>query len=212
MKYILTAVLLVSITLVSAQTISKKQHYKAAITISPIALLDIDNGVMIGGEYRFTSQFTFSLDAAYLFSSYYFSDIKKTKGFNLRPAFRYYLPNKDQNEFVQLQAFYKKVDYTLYGWLDKNVVNNVPSYSQLQEFDYYKDVWGINLMVGQLDLFSTNRFFIDVATGFGVRVKKEGVTELNSRIRPSGWQIGVERKEKQTTISMPLSAKLAYRI
>lgn len=211
MKCILTAVFSTWILLASAQTVTNNLNYKTAINISPIALMDVDNGVMLGGEYRFSQRVALSLDVAYLFSTYYFSQVKKVSGFNVRPAFRYYLNKKKDNEFVQLQGFYKKVDYAMHGWLDKNLVNNVPTYSQLQDFTYHKDVWGFNFMAGQLQPFTSSRFFLDIAAGFGVRFKKEGLSEPNSRMQRQGI-FNLERREKQTTISIPLSVKLSYRM
>lgn len=208
MRYLLTAFSCFYIVLVSAQKTTKSFEHKAAISISPIALADVDNGIMLGGEYRFNSRFAVAMDASYIFQSYYLNEPEQVSGFTVRPAFRFYTGRGERNEFIQVQAFYKQVDYQFYGWLDKNLVNNVPSYSQLQDYNFRKEVWGINLMAGFLEPLSLGRFYLDFTGGIGFRVKRQGVTEPNSSIRQQR-NVGIY-KDKMTTLSLPMNIKLAY--
>lgn len=207
MKYILAASFCFFLISASAQKKAQEFDYKIAINISPLAMADVDNGLMLGAEYRFNPRIALLVDASYLFDSYYFSQPKHVSGFTIRPTLRHY--TKAKKVFVQLQGFYKQVDYTLHGWLDKNLVNNVPSYSQLQDFDYRKKVWGINFMGGVLKSISSDRFYLDIAGGLGFRFKEQGVTEPNSRMRQ--WAVIGDFNDRITTLSLPLSVKLAYR-
>jgi Protein of unknown function (DUF3575) len=208
MKFLLTACLSICVLFVSAQNTTKRFDHKAALSISPLALVDVDNGIMLGGEYRFNARYALVMDASYLFQSYYLTAPKDVSGFTVRPALRFYTGKKEGREFFQVQAFYKQVDYTFYGWIDKNIINGVPSYSQLQDYIYNKEVWGVNFMAGYLETFSSGRFYLDLAGGIGLRLKRQGVAEPNSRIQQRR-NIGIY-KEKMTTFSLPFNIKLAY--
>jgi len=208
MRYILTAAFCFYVLLVAAQKETNRLDHKAAISISPLALADMDNGIMLGGEYRFRPGYALILDASYIFHSYYFAEPREVSGFTVRPAFRFYPGNKMSKEFFQVQGFYKQADYAFYGWLDKNVVNGVPSYSQIQDYTYKKEVWGVNFMVGVLETLNSGRFYLDISGGLGVRFKRQGVSEPNSQMRQR-QNMGIY-KDKMTTISLPCNVKLAY--
>lgn len=208
MRYLLTASFCFCVFLVAAQKTATQLADKASISISPLALADVDNGIMLGGEYRFNARYAVVLDASYLFQSYYISRPENVSGFTVRPAFRFYPNRTENNSFVQVQAFYKQVDYRFYGWLDKGLVNNVPTYSQLQNFTYKKDVWGVNFMGGYKESVGAGRFYLELAGGVGIRMKQQGVTEPNSRFREQ-QSFGIYR-EKMTTFSLPCNIKLVY--
>jgi hypothetical protein len=148
------------------------------------------------------------VDADYIFYSNYFQEAKESKGFNVRPAFRCYFGTR-LHEFVQLQAFYKRVNYSMYGWLDKDCVNNISSYSQLQDFTFKKNVTGFNLMIGDIAPLS-DKLYMDIGVGIGVRFKTLNLDEENSCIPRQANTFMNRYEEKATSISLPFSVKLAY--
>jgi hypothetical protein len=214
MKYFFAALLLVGITDVSAQKDSVQQKpkirldYISSLNISPFAIADIDNNIMVGGEYRFQHNLSVSLDVAYIFFSNYYAESKKSHGFNVRPSFRYYY-GKREHEFLQLQLFYKHVDYNMYGWVGKDCVNDVPTYNQLQDFIIKKNVKGINILVGEL-LPLSEKMYIDMAIGLGVRFKDQKIASGGDCI-PSQTRSMVNRfDETVTSVSLPFAIKFAY--
>lgn len=208
MKYLFGAVLIAGWLSGGAQSTKKTLLYSKSVNVSPFALVDIDHGVMVGGEYRFRRNLSVSLDLDYIFYSNYYQEAKESKGFNVRPAFRYYF-GKRLHEFVQLQAFYKRVNYSMHGWLDKDCVNNVSSYSQLQDFTFKKNVTGVNLMVGDI-LPLSNKLYFDIGVGLGVRFKTHKITEPNACFPPQSNNFMNRFSEEATSFSLPFSVKLAY--
>jgi len=210
MKYILAASFCFFLLSAKAQKKAQGFDYKTAINISPLAIADVDNGLMFGAEYRINPRIALLVDASYLFDSYYFSQPKHVSGFTVRPILRHYINNNEKQGFIQIQSFYKQVDYTLHDWVDKNLVDNVPSYSQLQDFNYRKKVWGFNFMGGFLKSLSSDRFFLDFAGGLGFRYKKQGTTEPNTGIRQR--RVFDNSSDGVPMLSLPVSIKLAYRL
>lgn len=208
MKYFLVAVLISGWFSGEAQKTKRTLKYNASVNISPFALADIDHAVMLGGEFRFKSNLSVLLEGGYIFYSHYYQEAKQSRGFNLRPAFRYYF-GKRLHEFLQLQAFYKHVNYSMYSWLDKDCVNNVSSYSQLQDFTFKKSVTGVNMMVGDIMPLS-DKLYVDIGIGIGVRFKTLKIDEPNACVPPQPENFINRYSEKATSISLPFSIKLAY--
>ncbi len=208
MKNYFAAILLLGCVAAGAQEKKTKLSYSKAVNISPFALADIDHGVMVGGEYRFAPRMSASLDLAYIFSTNYYQEAEKTRGFNIRPAFRYYF-GKRQHEFLQLQGFYKYVDYGMHGWVGKDCVNGVPSYNELQDYHFRKSVLGVNIMVGDL-LPLSERAFVDIGVGLGVRFKEQRITDPRVCIPRQEDNFINRYTEKVTAISLPFSVKFAY--
>src|SRR5687767_13635861 len=65
-------------------------YYRTAINVSPLALVNTDNQLRAGFEYRFSRDWGFAADAGFVFGSYYIDEADKARGFELRPAVRYY--------------------------------------------------------------------------------------------------------------------------
>jgi hypothetical protein len=158
-------------------------YYRTAINVSPLALVNTDNQLRAGFEYRFSRDWGFAADAGFVFGSYYIDEGTKARGFELRPAMRYY-HGKYKREYLQVQLFYKMVDYQFHDWLGKDAVNRVPTYERLQDFTYRKKVLSLCFMAGETIPLSDN-LFLDVYGGIGARYKDQGVTEPNSVYMPA---------------------------
>jgi len=208
MKSILLGLLFCVPFLLHAQR--KPLDYKMAVSFNPSLLIGSDYTVMLGAEYRVKEKIGLLLDAGYIFHSSYFeaNKIKGASGFNLRPAVRWY--GRKGKEFLQLQLFYKHVDYNIYDWLGKNCVNEVPAYEQLQNFIYRKKAVTLNFIVGEMYRLSDD-LYIEIYAGLGTKFKSQGPTEPNSCYRNEGGDVGFNMyNEKSVTPNVPMGFKLVY--
>lgn len=210
MKILLTLLLAAATLSLSAQKNKPLVVYKKAISLSPLALADIDHTVLLTGEYRLKPNLALLADAGYIFASDYRSNIKKTTGFNIRPSVRMYHGKRNKG-YLQAQAFYKMVDYTITDWIGKDCVDGVPAYEKLEDFTYRKNVMGFNIIAGGLlPLSPSHKWLIDLYGGLGIRVKNhkvvnepDGCYELNN-----GGFFNFEMNG--TTISVPLGLRITH--
>jgi hypothetical protein len=149
----------------------------------PSGLIDfLDGNINLGSEYRFNGTWSATLDAGAIFYSQYFANSKKTRGILLRPGVRIY-PGKYKDYFVELQLHYKQVMYHITDWIERDLVNGVPSYEELTTFRYQKRVWGVHIMGGIKEYLGSNhRLSIEVYLGLGVHFKKQ-----NPYNEPNSW-------------------------
>jgi hypothetical protein len=193
------------------KAIKPKIEYKQSLIISPFVLLDVDQTILIGSEYRFKEQWAVVTDAGYTFSSYYISNTKHTSGFTIRPAIRKYYGKRNEL-YWQAQLLYKYVTYTQNDWLGKDCVQEVPTYEQYQEFKFRKKVYGLNIMTGEIMPLSQKLFF-EIYAGFGVRFKRHlVVNEPNSCYRTNSVNGPISYDAKSTTLSLPISMRLFYKL
>lgn len=196
-----------------AQAQQKKDpiQYGHSISISPLALADFDNTLMLSGEHRFKPNLGFLLDAGLVVTSQFYENKKSALGFNIRPSIRLYYDRR-LGSYGQLQAFWKRVDYHMNDWLDKDVVNGVATYFKEQDFTLRKNVYGANMIAGEL--FPLNsKLLLDLYAGLGVRLRKQNIVgEPNSTYR-SGWVLfSNPNSDKVTTISLPFGIRLTYKL
>lgn len=156
----------------------KSMLYNTSVNFSPLALGNTDNQIMVGIERRLGNNWAYAVDAGFVFGSYYINKMEGAKGFELRPAIRYYR-GRHKREYFQAQVFYKMVDYKFHDWLGRDAVNRTPSYEKLQDFTFRKKVWSLSLMAGETIPLSDN-VFIDVYGGIGARYKEQAPTERNA--------------------------------
>jgi hypothetical protein len=147
---------------------------KINLRINALGLLDlIDGNVSVGGEYRFNKTWAVIMDAGYIPYSIYSSRTGKTSGVLLRPGIRLY-GGKLRSVTLDLQLHYKGVRYHIDDWLDKGVVNNVPTYQERKIFQVQKRVYGAQFMVGGKEFLSDDyRWFLEFYIGFGLHYKEE---------------------------------------
>lgn len=206
MKTLLCFLLFLVANAVHAQTDVPPYNFKTAITWNPLTLLATDRIALLGVEHRVTPQLAVTLDAGYIFDSYYInkSIARQTSGFALRPAVKWY-GKKHPHEFLQLQLAYKRVDYTLEDWVDKNCVGDVPAYMQFQRFTYRKDVVSLNFAAGE-SIRLSNRLLLQVDAGLGIKFKNQRSIEPESCYRMRSGLLNFFRP-KYTTINAPVSVK-----
>lgn len=194
-----------------------KRENPWAITFSPLALAQIDYTLLAGAEYRLKPRLHLAADAGYIFSSSYLeqgdSKMRQATGFIFRPGLKYF-PSAKENYYVHAQIFYKQVTHSIYDWLDKAVVNGVPTYQQLQDFRYRRKVIGFNAIFGFILPFAnSNRLFVDMYLGAGVRQKTfEVVGEKTSRYNNRGWGLWREGQESSVVPSLPMGLRLYLKL
>jgi hypothetical protein len=213
MKHYLWMVCLLAAWEAAAQTPKTDSLYTKALIISPLALADIDNTAILGGEYRFRDNMAILADVGYVFYSSYLDreNVKKTRGFTIRPAFRFYY-GKQLSRYFQIQAFHKQVDYTIHDWLGKESVNGVPAYEQLQDFIYRKKVTALSFMMGRMIPLHSDKWFADIYLGMGLRYRQLGVAgEENSTYTLNRGLFGPPQ-DKLLTLHVPLGIRIAHTI
>jgi len=209
MKPFLLALSICFSLMIHAQKRSPLQ-YKRAFTFNPSLLAGVDYTAMLGVEHRLKNNVGLVLDAGYVFhSSYFGSDkIRSANGYNLRPGIRWYM--KQGREYLQMQLFYKQVNYTVHDWLGKDCVDRVPTYEQLQNFAYRKKAIALNMMVGELYNLSDD-LYLEIYAGIGLKYKMQGPTEANSCYLDQDGNVGFDMyNEKSVTPNVPIGLKLVY--
>ncbi len=168
----------------AAQSTHTAFTYKTAVSFNPTVLIGTDVTVMFGAEHRLKHNLALVLDAGYVFQSSYFNDenvVKNSRGFNLRPGVKLYT-REEKRFYLQLQVFYKQVDYQIYDWLGKSCVNGIATYEQLQNFTYRKKAASINFLTGRVFRIS-DAVLLELYGGLGVKIKNQKPLETASCYR-----------------------------
>lgn len=197
------------------QTAKRKNRW--ALTFSPLALAQIDYTLLAGAEYRLKPRLHVATDVGYIFSSSYLerdgNKMRQATGFLFRPGLKYF-PSAKGNYYLHPQIFYKQVTHAIYDWLDKAVVNGVPTYQQLQDFRYRRKVIGFNAIFGvMLSLGRSDRLYADVYLGAGVRQKTfEVVGEKTSRYNNTGMGLWREGQDGSVLPSLPMGVRFYLKL
>jgi len=113
-------------------------------------------------------------EAGYIFASDYLRNEnggeRKASGFIIRPALKFFMNDRSRT-YLQPQFFYKQVTHRVYDWLGKEMVDNVASYEQLQNFKYRRKIVGVNVILGTVMPLGLRNSFVDLYIGLGVRKK-----------------------------------------
>lgn len=179
-----------------------------------LGLVDIyDGNFSVGGEYRLNRSWSVTMDAGYIFYSTYILKAKSAMGVLLRPGIRLYT-DPDKKVFVECQFHYKGVRYHVTDWLGKEVVNNVPAYEEMKEFQYQKRVVGAQIMVGYRNfLWKSKRLFVEGYLGLGIHYKEENLYhEPNSLYDHTILTLRRVTSEKTTRVlpAVPGGIRLVY--
>lgn len=147
----------------------------SAVSFNPFALAEIDFTLLGGYEHKIKPRIFLATEAGYIFSSLYVGTDNdgraRASGFMIRPSIKWFVADNDKF-YLQPQFFYKQVTHHLYDWLGKEAVGGVPSYQQLQNFNYKRSSAGFNAVVGfALPLDQHKKGFIDLYMGLGLRRK-----------------------------------------
>jgi hypothetical protein len=180
MKNFVLSLLLVIAGSAKAQIDKPPVIYHEAIHFSPLALVQVDYTFMAGYEYRLKSNLALAADLGYIFGSVYLGDLgsqEKASGVIIRPSVRFYHGYRN-NFYFQPQVFYKRVTHHLQTWLGVECTDGIGAYSELKEFKYRRNIWGVNATVGRIiPLDKRNKAFIDFYLGLGVKYKKSNVVK-----------------------------------
>lgn len=188
-----------------------------AVSFNLPALAQIDYTVLFGYEKKLAPKLFLSAEAGYIFASGYIRDENfsnpPASGFLVRPSLKWFVARN--NEFyLQPQAFYKQVTHSVYDWLGKNAVNDIPAYEQLQDFKYRRTIVGMNAVAGfAIPLGWFNNAYLDIYMGLGVRIKKSSVVgEPHSVYRKSSVSIATGDLDNGWYPSLPLGIRFIYAI
>lgn len=180
-----------------------------SLSINLPGIIDIfDANLTAGAEFPIGKRLSVGVDAGYIYSSVYFSWSAYTSGYIIRPFIRYYTDKKEE-VFVQAQLHYKYVNYQKEGWVDRDLVNGVPSYSEFSVADNIKKAMGLHLLVGgRQKLYSkTSGLFIEETIGFGVRYKTQDFPLRNT----SSIRLFNDNKTSYFSPVLLMNVKLGYK-
>ncbi len=145
------------------------------VRVNFAGLLDFyDQNISLGAEYPFNPQWSAGIDAGYIFQSEYIRENTGVKGMILRPFIRYYFKEK-RTGFLEANLHYKNVVYKVKDWIGRDITNGIPAYEELSIFDFNKNVYGINVVIGNkwnLDK-KNNRIKLEPYAGLGARIRRQ---------------------------------------
>lgn len=158
------------------KTDSIRPHYDWALRINPLGLIDVfDHHLNVGVEKVLNSYWSVALEASGYFASQYYADARRTSGYMVKPSIRFYA-DKEKFFFLEVEPFYKQVNYRMEDWLGKESVEGIPSYFEFTEFVLQKKVVGGHLKAGiQTNLTRDRNWWIEFTLGAGIRSKKRGI-------------------------------------
>ncbi|MFL5811403.1 MAG: hypothetical protein ACJ749_17905 [Flavisolibacter sp.] len=209
-----TTLLLFLFTFYFAAAQKQKQMvmYGTAIHFSPLALIQVDYTVLVGGEYRLKPNLGLVADIGYIFGSAYLDpEDNQASGFVFRPSIRFYSGRRN-NFYVQPQIFYKLVTHKVQDWLGMDCDNGVAAFQQLKEFKYRRNIYGLNATIGRVfPLDTKNRAFVDLFIGLGLRYKKSSVVGNDcSCYQPTSILFTEEDPDNGFFPSLPGGVKLVF--
>jgi hypothetical protein len=193
----------------SEQAKAPLAQHQVVIGVNPLPLVNVDQAVLLGVEYRFRSRWSVVGDVGYIGNSRYLEENGKTRGFEVRPAMRYYY-SRNGLGYVQGQLLYRRVNYRLTDWLGKNCVNGVPTFEQLQEFRFQKQNVGAAIVLGSIQELSP-RWLVDISLGLGLQHRTHNLKAgANSCYVPRGGLFRTAIQDDIWLPTMPIAVKLAY--
>ncbi len=213
MKTFFLFLLLLPATISTAQSLkpvpAKRPLQEWVISINPVTLISYDKRVMFGVERRFAPRWSVLADAGAVLSSSYIQSAERARGFELRPALRYY-PDKELSAYIQGQLQYRFVRYGLHDWLGKDCVAGVPAYEQLQDFDYQKTQFGGSLVTRGIVRLGMH-WLLDISVGIGVQYRNQQVSsEANCCYVARTNIFGGPQQEDMLIPLFPMAVRLGY--
>lgn len=159
---------------VQAQKNESLPYHRKAFTFNVLPLLPLDYTILPGIEFKIKPKLLLTGEAGYIFASDYLRNEnggeRKASGFIIRPALKFFMNDRSRT-YLQPQFFYKQVTHRVYDWLGKEMVDNVASYEQLQNFKYRRKIVGVNVILGTVMPLGLRNSFVDLYIGLGVRKK-----------------------------------------
>ena len=216
MKRLILPMCLLCMQIALAQKSKPVEDYQKAIHFSPLALIQVDYTLMAGAEYRPRPNFALIMEAGYIFASSYLNDFENQSpgsGFIIRPSVRWYMGNRNRFYF-QPQIYYKLVTHKQVDWVGRDCVDGVPSYEELTEFKYRRNIWGANATIGRIvPLGRSEKCFVDFYIGLGVKYKKAViVNEPHSCFSPPSILMTPDDPDNGFYPNLPAGIKLIFSI
>ncbi|MBO9200979.1 MULTISPECIES: DUF3575 domain-containing protein [Niastella] len=216
--------LLLLVTVIgNAQKYKSKTYFgdtgKVKLRMNFLGLADLyDGNVSIGGEIALNKRLSVIMDAGYICYSAYLPRIQKTSGIIFRPGIRLTL-GQYRNTFIDLQFHYKGVRYTVNGWLDKDVVNNVPTFQEYKKFQIQKRVSGGQITFGGKESITQNgRWYLEFYIGVGLHYREENLYNEPGSEYGNGFSFIIpiraitSDKHTHVTVAVPAGIRLVYNI
>lgn len=201
------------------------QITNVTITLNPLTLAEPDAGITPGFGFTFYKGFAFYTDAGIIFYSPGTrgdEGINNTKlGFKVKPALRYFVNYKkvDEGLYLELEGLIKHVTYYRFDNVNILDANGNFAYAYAGGYDITKKVGGLNFKVGtRLFTSDAKRFGFDLFAGLGFRKKNY---DADIKGLPTGVSYDKDllirrqtifRNTESSVISIPLGAKLIYRL
>lgn len=173
MRGIFSLVLIISVYSCFGQKADPLQQHDKLIRLNFTSLFDpLETNLSLGFEYRIKDRTSLSMDVGYVFFNFnLYENAIATSGIILRPAIRYYTDAR-KRFFVEGELHIKSVNTTIVDWIDRKVVNNVPTFQEFAEFKVKKNVVGLNFKIGyQARLSRDNSLWLEPYVGLGAKLK-----------------------------------------
>ncbi|MBC8033176.1 MAG: hypothetical protein H7Y03_03460 [Chitinophagaceae bacterium] len=154
------------------------------VRINPLGLIDLfDHNLSAGAGYRFNDRWAIAADAGWVFYSQYVPGVKQASGFILRPSIRRYLGSGNK-WYLEGVFHYKQVKYQAEGWLERSLVNDVPTYQEYTKYSARRKTLGFYSNLGLIwPAFRNSSWWIELYAGLGIHYQTFDLTdEPNSRI------------------------------
>lgn len=217
--------ILVSILFSLLQYIAFAQVNNVTVSFSPLTILEPDAGITTGFGFTFYKGLGFYADAGIIFYSPISrgdEEINNTKlGYKIKPALRCFVNQKKVNEglYLELEGLIKHVIFHRFDNVNILDANGNFAYAYTGGYDITKKATGLNFKVGtRLFTSDAKRFGFDLFAGLGFR-KKNYVADIKGL--PNGVSYDKDllirrqtifRNTESSMISIPLGAKLIYRL
>ena len=105
----------------------------------------------------------------------------------MRPFVRYYPYNRDKYSFFEAGIHYKHASYQIKDWLDRDVINGVPSYEEYSIFHFLKNAFEFNMKIGTAtDLTRDKKLRMEFYIGLGYWFKSQR-SDIGSYERERGF-------------------------
>lgn len=197
---------------------SASNNAKFSLRISPTSLMDIvQPSFTFGCEYFLKNNQAVGIDYSILIDYQTTNNnndvIEPHYGFILKPTYKFFF-NNSQNGFIEFDCFWKKLHTPQTRWLERDVVNGVPTYYELENYTLEKDVLGLNFKVGAKNSFFNNLFFVETYIGVGFRSVYRKIAEHPNEVITVRTAFFGDAKttNKYWGLSIPLGVRLVVPI
>ena len=188
------------------------------IKFHPLGLADpLETNLTLGYERKWHKSWAAGIEFGKILYSRKFTEAIKNRGTLYRPYIRYYV-GKNKNQFLEMEFHYKVANNGMYDFLAKDVVNNIPSYTQLQNFTIRKRAYGMHFKYGLIQNIANHKLFLEENVGFGFRYRKIDLpNEPNSvyRVRSGFSTTSIPSNSRDEEIPLPIfnmALKLVYKV